>query len=269
MKRILLALNPKRINNVALDFGCYLGKLTQSKISGVFLEANPGAVQSRSSLQDQLKTYTQQERESGDFTRVLTHFGEACLSRDTGYSVGRGKCIDLEGLIEESRFADLMVIDPCISFKDETVSAPSPLARQILSNAACPVVLAPELFDGIQMIVMTYDGSKAATHAIKQFTYLFPEFRDHKIQLVQVEHERERHPDELLFTEWLNCHYPHLKYIVLKGNSEDRLINYLLPLNNTLVVMGAYGRNFISRFFRQSMAEALVGTVVNPIFTAH
>jgi hypothetical protein len=106
-------------------------------------------------------------------------------------------------------------------------------------------------------------------HAIKQFTYLFPEFRDFRIQLVQVEEKHKWQAGALLLTEWLNSHYPNLEYITLRGNPEDKLVNYLLPLNSAFVVMGALGRNFLSRFLRKSMADMIPGTIVNPIFIAH
>ena len=38
MEKILLAIDGINLNRNALDFACYLGRLTKSKITGVFLE---------------------------------------------------------------------------------------------------------------------------------------------------------------------------------------------------------------------------------------
>ncbi len=36
-----------------------------------------------------------------------------------------------------------------------------------------------------------------------------------------------------------------------------------------MVVMGAYGRNMLSRFFRQSHADLLIKTLAYPVFSTH
>jgi hypothetical protein len=269
MKRILLALNPKKISNLALDFGCYLGKLSQTKVTGAFLEINKTPIGTNAPTGYELEAEVYHADNKSELKQAFNRFKEACLCRDADYSIGRGHSVSFEDLIEESRFADLLVLDPAISLDDEIAPAPSPMAKRILQYAECPVIFAPEQFDGVNMIVMTYDGSKAAMYAIKQFTYLFPEFRDFRIQLVQVEEKHKWQAGEELFTEWLNSHYLHLEYITLRGNPEDKLVSYLLPLNSALVVMGALGRNFISRFLRKSMAHKIPGTIVNPVFIAH
>src|SRR5688572_30310001 len=38
MEKILLAIDALKINMAALDFACYLGRLTNSRVTGVFLE---------------------------------------------------------------------------------------------------------------------------------------------------------------------------------------------------------------------------------------
>jgi nucleotide-binding universal stress UspA family protein len=54
----------------------------------------------------------------------------------------------------------------------------------------------------------------------------------------------------------------------IKGPAEKELLNFLLR-KKTLVVMGAYGRGIISRFFHQSMAEQLVDLSLFPVFITH
>ena len=38
MEKILLAIDAIKLNNTSLEFACYLARLTNSKITGVFLE---------------------------------------------------------------------------------------------------------------------------------------------------------------------------------------------------------------------------------------
>jgi len=45
--------------------------------------------------------------------------------------------------------------------------------------------------------------------------------------------------------------------------------DYLFKRKNMFLVMGAYGRNALSQFFKRSHADLLIETVTQPIFIAH
>ena len=65
-------------------------------------------------------------------------------------------------------------------------------------------------------------------------------------------------------------HYPKAKYIVTKGWAEDEIIKHLKQTSdNALVVIGAYRRGTVSRWFRESMADSLMKEVKLPLFIAH
>jgi nucleotide-binding universal stress UspA family protein len=68
--------------------------------------------------------------------------------------------------------------------------------------------------------------------------------------------------------KWLSDNYRHWDVQTIKGPAEKELLNFLLR-KRTLVVMGAYGRGIISRFFHQSMAEQLVDLSLFPVFITH
>jgi nucleotide-binding universal stress UspA family protein len=56
----------------------------------------------------------------------------------------------------------------------------------------------------------------------------------------------------------------------MKGNAEDEIVKYLEKSNqNSLVVLGAYRRSTVSRWFRESMADILMKEVKLPLFIAH
>jgi len=55
----------------------------------------------------------------------------------------------------------------------------------------------------------------------------------------------------------------------LKGDPDSKLFEELLVRKNIFLVMGAYGRNAVSRFFKRSQADMLIKAVSQPIFIAH
>jgi len=70
--------------------------------------------------------------------------------------------------------------------------------------------------------------------------------------------------------EFMKRHLPKATYSVLKGHAEVEIVNYLKDQNNnSLVVLGAYQRSMVSRWFRTSMADTLMKEIKLPLFIAH
>ncbi|WP_157977314.1 universal stress protein [Taibaiella helva] len=271
MQKILLALSPSNMNREVIDFSCYLSKLAHTRITGVFLGAPHTAETVKRSLQmEHQRSVAHLAPDNNSLLAyAMVHFKEACICRDTDYLLHGDRCVTAEELVEESRFSDLMILPPGLSYNQDIETAPSALARAILTRAECPVILAPEAFDGIHEVVYTYNGNSASVYAIKQFTYLFPEFTKSNITILAVNSGHTGFPDEPALMEWIESHYTRVTYKSLSGDPVDQLILYLLSRRNALVVMGAYGRSAFSRLIRKSTADPLSGTLLHPIFIAH
>ena len=76
-------------------------------------------------------------------------------------------------------------------------------------------------------------------------------------------------PDKYKFKEWLKEHYTDLHFEAQKGKTDTILFDYLFKRKNMFLIMGAYGRNVLSQFFKRSYADLLIKTVTQPIFIAH
>lgn len=277
MHKILLALDAHQLKTNAIDFACYLARLTRSRLTGVFLEdvladqpdlaasiaygVPLSAASITGELQEQLATMTEEN---------IRHFREACVCREVVSRVHRDRGVPVGEIIGESRFADLIVVDPETSFAPRVESIPARFVSDMLVDAECPVVLTPNSFDRIDEIVFAYNGTASSVFAIKQFTYLFPEYREKKVQVVNVRQEDDKAIEESFrMKEWLNEHYAQVEFHLLKGSPTDKLFGYLLDRKNAFAVMGAYGRGIISRFFRPSHARLIMRTLNLPIFIAH
>ncbi len=173
-------------------------------------------------------------------------------------------------IISESRFAELLIVDPEMSFGGKNEGVPTGFIKEVLAKSECPVVIAPFSFYGTEEILFAYDGSKSSLFAIKQFTYLFPELTDKKVTILQV-NENEDGPviEKEKIGELLQMHYSSIGFHTLYGKASDELYNYLLGKKNIFVVMGAFGRGMLSGFLKHSTAELVVKTINLPIFIAH
>ena len=197
-------------------------------------------------------------------------FRETCEKSALRYAIHRDQGDPAKEIIAESRYADIIITDAGISLSENFDGIPSALVKKLLTAAECPVIIAPESFEGIDEIIFTCDGSKSSLFAIKQFCYLFPQLDGKKVSLVQVDEDgvgtdKERQ----CLKEWLSSHYSSIGYVTLPGDAEIELMAYLLKKKNAIVVMGAYGRTAFSQYFRHSHAECLIETNNHSIFIAH
>lgn len=278
MEKILLAFDAINPDMNAFEFACYLGRLTKSKITGVFLENL--AAEERPILKHMHgMTYVdwtineQSDEHKAKMELIeknITFFKEGCISRGVNYSLHRDRGVPANELVEESRFADVVVVDAETSFNKRYEGSPTEFVRDVLKKAECPVIIAPESFEGIDEIVFAYNGSASSVFAMKQFTYLFPQLHDKKVSIIHVNEEGEwKDTNKYKFKEWLKEHYTDLHFDALKGDTEVKLFDYLFKRKNMFLVMGAYGRTALSQFFKRSKADLLINTVTQPIFIAH
>jgi nucleotide-binding universal stress UspA family protein len=273
MEKILLAMDGYKQNTYAIDFACYLAKLTHSRLTGVFLEGTPEGRLPGILRIDEPEGV--EEMADGAFAAdpVLQHvhrFREACLCREVSARVHRDRGVPVGDILSESRFSDLIVVDPETSFCSVDKSFPGRFIRDVLLAAECPVVVSPYRFDGLNEVIFAYNGTSSSVFAIKQFTYLFPEFKNKKAVVVNVRNGDEAAIEEQYrMKEWLSAHYEEVEFVVLKGDVSDELFGYLLDRKDAIVVLGAYGRGILSRFLKPSHASLLLRTINLPIFIAH
>jgi nucleotide-binding universal stress UspA family protein len=275
MEKILLILDAVKPSFKAVDFACYIANLTHSKLTGVFLENALAATASGEFLRgvqfnEIFESEFDEEYKKKCFEANIYSFNAACEKRGVIHSVHRDRGIPVKEVIEESRFADLMIVEACTSFVRRYEGAPTSFTKAVLEKTECPVIITPENFEGIGKIIFTYDGSKSSVFAIKQFAYLFPQFTNMEATILQVNKEtgitvREKYK----LREWLKAHYCNIDIQILHGDPRYELIDYLVNKKDVLLVMGAYGGNILSHFFHTSNAELVIKTINAPVFIAH
>lgn len=276
MEKILVTIDATKVNRSLLDFAAYIARLTHSKITGVFLENLVEVIIPESRALSEIpgaETVAAAEQHENVAKKKLYEenvrlFKEACENRCIPYTL----CYNhgLEDILTESRFADVLIIDAEMSFNSQYDGTPSSFIKEVLANAECPVIIAPFSFEAIQEVLFAYDGSLSCVFAMKQFTYLFPELADKRVKVLEVnESETAEITQREKVADWLKMHYSGIGFELMHGNISTALLNELLGKQNVFVVMGAFGRNMLSRFFKHSTAELLIKTINLPVFIAH
>jgi len=271
MEKILVAINANQINRHVLDFACFIAKLTHSKLTGVFLNhTEETAILAEESLHIPRDEFIDARPGKGIWDDNIRLFKETCENRGANCTIHLDEGVPVADITKESRFADLLIVDPEMSFSIKKEAVPTSFIREVLAKSECPVLIAPFTFYGIDEVLFAYDGSPASVFAIKQFTYLFPKFADKRVTVLQVnEKEHKTVIEKEKIGELLQMHYSAIGFQHLIGNAGNELYRYLLGKKNAFVVMGAFGRSMLSDFFKPSTAELVVKTINLPVFIAH
>src|SRR5579885_887037 len=104
MEKILLAMEGDKQNTYAVDFACFLAKLTGSQLTGIFLEGSlDTAVENRTiDVGNGQQATLMVERVS----QAIRRFRETCACRGVICRVHRDRGLPLSEVLLESRFSD-------------------------------------------------------------------------------------------------------------------------------------------------------------------
>ncbi len=267
-------MDPMNPSASVLDFGCYLGRLTKSTVTGIFLDNRAAAktpvlteAHATTWPTDEVHLFAAAEKQ---MAVNIDLFRRGCASREVNYAVHRDHGVPATDMISESRFADILVADADTSFRRHFEGPPTEFVKDLLKDAECPVIIAPQSFESIDELIFAYNGTASCMFAIKQFTYLFPQLANKKTTLLIASQNgkwEDVHKHALI--EWLKTHYTDLHSEILRGEGVEPLFDYSFNKRTSWLVMGAYGRNALSQFLRPSTANLLIKTITQPIFIAH
>jgi hypothetical protein len=277
MKKIIVAFDGLRFSESTKEYSLYMAKHCNAHLVGVFLDdftlqsytyADVAAYGSK--WEGKVNALEKEDKEKRDIAVQL--FEDACQEAGLNYSVHRDKNIAFQDLLHETIFSDLLIISSNETFTNYPQPAPTNFMKDLLAEAECPVMVVPYTYKPIQKLVLLYDGNPSSVHAMKMFSYLFPALKPLETEVITVKEEKQNlHlPDNRMMKEFMKRHFPDAKYIVLKGNAEDEITTYLkVQSAEVLVVLGAYDRSMVSRWFKHSMADCLIANVNVPLFIAH
>ena len=276
MEKILVIIDPLKPNGHMLDFALYIAEKTRSAITALIMEtAFSGKLVEKDlhgfpvAFAENTTAINRLAIKAG-IEETLSGFERKCVDRHIPFIVHRDYGLPVEDIMDESRFADFMLIDAGMEPDKDSEHTPTSFVREILRKSECPVILAPEHPGEIHEIIFCYDGTSNAMHAIKQFTCLFPQFKDKKLVILEVTKEgKEDRQAEKRLKEWVGNHYTHFQHEIKTGTVRQILFDSVFKKENIFIVMGSFGRSAMSIVFRKATAESLIKITTQPVFIAH
>lgn len=276
-KKFLAVFDGFKFSKSTMEYAIQLSKESDAFLVGVFLDEfiyrsyNFSKIATSYKNDEQiLKQLDAKDKEKRDET--VKQFEKACGQADIHYSFHRNTGIAIQELKQESIFADLIIINDSETFNRFAEEPPTRFIKELLSDVQCPVIIVPDTFRPIDKITLLYDGGPSSVFAIKMFSYLFGDIQDTPVEIFTVKDKLQGShlPNNKLMREFTKRHFPKAKYIVEKGDSNEQILGHLrYHKGNELVVLGAYRRSEISRWFKTSMADILMKELNTPLFIAH
>lgn len=266
MIKITLAINPFAPSKNAFDFAAYLARLANAPLTTALLE-NKERVLRDEQRADAPATVSAESV----VKRAMQWIKDAAALREIVYKMHRNRGLPFDELVAESRFGDVLVMHPAISFSSKIEGGFTTLAKEILKRSECPVFVVSESVERIDEIIVAYDRSASSVFALKLFSYLFPMLSDTKLTVLQV-HSGAPHddPSEYFFKEWVRNHYHcYVDFMTLKGDTDQQLVDYLNGRKNAVLVMGAYKRSAGVQLRTRSYAEWVIRNTTVPVFITH
>lgn len=276
-KKFLAVFDGYRFSQSTLDYAIQLTKEADALLVGIFPDEsiyrsyNVALTISAQQDADQ-KLIEIDEKDQEKREETVIKFQKACNQAEIHYTYHKNSNIAIGELKQESIFADMIIINSKESFNPFNEKAPTHFIRELLSDVQCPVLVVPDRFKPIDKITLLYDGAPPSVFAIKMFSYILSNLGNLPIEVFTVKEKAQgaHLPNNKLMREFIKQHFPKAKFIVTKGNPEEQIPGHLRNhKGNELVILGAYRRSEISRWFKTSMADILINELDTPLFIAH
>jgi nucleotide-binding universal stress UspA family protein len=281
MNKIIAVFDGLKLSQAAADYAIYMAKEFNAHIVAVFLQdityrSEPIGTELwwpyyTQADMEWLKTI--EKKDEGIRAQSILKLQQIFEKNGIHFNIHQNKYLAFAALLNESHFADMIIIDEAATFSNYDKKIPSHFVKDLLHDADCPVLLVPRKFKPVEKIVFAYDGSPSSVYAIRLFSYIFPQVKNQETEILYVTYKQNSMhlPETHMVHELLKRKYPKIKQKVIKQDEEGQaLFNYLVKdPSNCLVVMGAYKRSALSMWLHRSEADVLIKELKMPLFIAH
>lgn len=278
MKKFLAVFDGFNMSKSTLGYAIQLARIADAQLVGVFLDEFVyrsydvvKVMKTQKNYEKAMQVLDARDKEKRD--GAAKRFQKACTRAGIRYSIHRDNGIAILDLKKESMFADLLVINEHEAFSRHKQPSPTRFIKELLADVQCPVLVVPNNYKPVDKVVLLYDGGPSSLYAIKMFSYLLGNIVELPVEVLTVKEyymANTRLPENKLMREFVKRHFPHAEFKVVRGEAEETIVSHLRDHGETdLVVLGAYRRSELSRFFKTSMADVLMRELDTPLFIAH
>lgn len=271
MKKLLVAFNATTYSSTLAQFAIKMARQSNSSLHAVFINPSFAPVAQYPFPNDLplassgLVSTEEMIKESQRLIEAdMQVFQDNCAEHGVKCKMDSTTNIGLEDLIDHSAFSDVILCD-----SKEELGGIS--IRDLLADTHCPVLLVPKTIATPSRAILCYDESFSSILAMKMYSYVFPEWKELSTTVLSINPKGDnglKYDDYL--NDWLPEHFPNLEKQILQGNLQRELVSFIRRDDEpSIVVMGAYGRNAVSRLFHKSLANIVIEETNALLFIMH
>lgn len=203
-------------------------------------------------------------------SKNISLFKDACKAAGIEFRVHKDIVLTaISSLIEESRFADALLISSDLFYENVSKEQPNFYLEEVLKRSECPVLLVPENYTAPEQVILMYDGSESSVFAIKQFAYVFPELAKKDSILLSITRKEEHVLNFELAAELFSKHFSKLKTQALHLKNKKDFTAWMQGKPDSFIVMGSFSRSLFSQLFKKSFAKDVISNIKMPLFISH
>ena len=272
--KILLGLDGSAYAQAAIEYASQLALAHNAAITGVAIIDLPGIKSSSGPMpiggahyETQLEEQLLEEAEE-KAKAILDDFARICEARQVNAVLHADTGRPFSEIIEESKFHDFIVVGKRTFFQytaDETYET----LEQILKNGLTPVLAVPDSVREIKNVLVAYDNSAPVSKAVHMFL-LLGIWNACDITLLTVNDDAEVGQALLENLAGFFESYGIKPDLVTQSGHPDEVVkSYIAENDIDMLVMGAYGRKSIRKFFVGSVTQHLIQETTIPLFLYH
>lgn len=200
---------------------------------------------------------------------ILTAFEARCSEANIPHTSIRSEGLPYEQIEHHALRHDVILIGRDTNFHYETSEDVGATVRKLLVDNARPVIVYPQKMPDNHRVVIAYDGSATAAHALQMWTLLEirgPQTEVHVVSISDAEEKAIPRLDEA--AQFLKFHGldPQLHYVPKERRVVEMLAEKVKELSPRMVVLGAYGRGGFKETLFGSSTNKMLETANCPLF---
>ena len=273
MKKILIAFDGTNFSKGAFEFVRQMNEQSPVFVAGLFLPqvdyANLWSY--AEGIGDNIFIPLVEEETALAIEKNIDTFKSLCQKNNIEYAVHKDFYdLAIPEIKKETRFADLLVIGSQSFYENFGINEPNESLKDALHRSECPVIIVPENFQSPSTNIIAYDGSDNCTYAIKEFTYLFPNWCKNETLLAYAEKSEDSViPDQEYIEELAGRHFSNLTIAKLQIAPKKFFSTWVEERGPSILVSGAFSRSGFSQTFRKSFITEVIRDHKIPVFIAH
>ncbi len=197
---------------------------------------------------------------------LLEEFSERCRGKGIRHETFLDMGIVPNEICERAKVADLVVLGHRGINEEFSTGLLGSTSEGVTRKCPRPVFVTTQKFSAIQNPLLAYDGSQRASSAMESAAEFCTQLH---LPLTVVYVPKEEGMEEKVFKEarsYLDSYGLEVRYEVVKGFPEQKIVEYLRNFNYDLLFIGAYGHRRIIELVLGSTTEYVLRNSPCPVF---